>query len=91
MLNGAFHGIPYIHLIAVKSEFRSMGIGARLLEFVERTVFRDHSKVFLVVADFSPAAKRLYERLGYQAVGEIPGLYRDGITEYVMMKRRLPG
>jgi ribosomal protein S18 acetylase RimI-like enzyme len=49
-------------------------------------VFTDSSKVFLVVADFNPEAKRLYERMGYRQVGAIPGLYRDGVTEYLMMK-----
>jgi len=44
--------------------------------------------VFLVVADFNPEAKRLYEHLGYRQVGEIPGLYKAGVTEYLMMKER---
>ena len=38
------------------------------------------------VADFNPEAKRFYEKNGYRQVGEIPGLYREGITEYIMMK-----
>ena len=86
ILEGAFHGFPYLHIIAVKEAYRGMGIGEKLLRFFEETVFTDHSKVFLVVADFNPEARRLYERLGYQQVGAIPGLYRDGITEYLMMK-----
>ena len=45
------------------------------------------NKFFLVVADFNPDAKRFYENNGYCQVGEIPGLYRDGITEYLMMKK----
>ena len=63
-----------------------MGIGEKLLSFFEETVFTDFSKVFLVVADFNPEARRLYERLGYEQVGAIPGLYKDGVTEYLMMK-----
>jgi ribosomal protein S18 acetylase RimI-like enzyme len=43
-------------------------------------------KLFLVVADYNPAAKRFYERNGYQQVGEIPNLYRPGVTEYLMVK-----
>ena len=30
--------------------------------------------------------KRFYERNGYQQVGEIPNLYRSGVTEYIMAK-----
>ena len=43
-------------------------------------------KFFLVVADYNPDAKRFYERNGYQQVGEIPNLYRSGVTEYMMAK-----
>lgn len=84
--DGAFHSFPYLHIIAVKAAYRGMGIGKKLIQFFEETVFTDHSKVFLVVADFNPEARRLYERLGYRQVGVIPGLYREGVTEYLMMK-----
>ena len=36
--------------------------------------------------DYNPDAKRFYERNGYQQVGEIPNLYRSGVTEYIMAK-----
>ena len=42
--------------------------------------------LFLFVADYDPAAKRFYERNGYQQVGEISNLYRSGVTEYLMVK-----
>lgn len=86
ILEGAFHSFPYLHIIAVKVAYRGMGIGKQLLHFFEETAFAHHSKVFLVVADFNPEARRLYERLGYRQVGAIPGLYKDGVTEYLMMK-----
>ena len=88
LLEGAFHSYPYLHIIAVKEGFRGLGIGRKLLSFFERAVFTDHSKVFLVVADFNPDAKRLYESLGYRQVGVLPGLYKQGVTEYLMMKER---
>lgn len=50
--------------------------------------FKDFSKLFLVVADFNPDARRLYEKIGYTEVGCIPSLYREGITENLMMKLR---
>ncbi len=84
--NGIFHSFPYIHIIAVKSEDRGLGIGKRLLQFAEDVYFEHYSKLFLVVADFNPKAKGLYERIGYITIGEIPDLYRQGITESLMMK-----
>jgi ribosomal protein S18 acetylase RimI-like enzyme len=88
IMNGAFHSFPYLHIVAVKAEHRGRGIGKKLLDFFEARCFATHAKVFMVVADFNPDAKRLYERLGYVQVGSIPGLYRPGITEYLMMKAK---
>ena len=89
ILKGTFHSFPYLHIIAVKQKVRGQGIGKKLLAFFEAAVFRDASKAFLVVADFNPDAKRLYEKLGYEQVGELPDLYKEGVTEYLMMKKRV--
>lgn len=85
---GAFHSFPYLHIISVKEEHRCQGIGKKLIDFLEEIVFVNTSKIFLVVADFNPDAKRFYEKSGYRQVGEIPSLYRKGITEYLMMKEK---
>ena len=89
ILEGIFHSFPYVHIIAVKKALRGNGIGEKLLTFFEDTVFPAYSKAFLVVADFNPEAKRLYEGLGYNQVGEIPNLYKEGISEYLMMKKKM--
>lgn len=88
ILNGIFHSSPYLHIIAVNKESRNHGIGKKLLQFFEDICFKDYKKLFLVVADFNPDAKKLYERIGYFEVGTIPNLYREGITEHLMMKLR---
>jgi ribosomal protein S18 acetylase RimI-like enzyme len=88
ILAGAFHSFPYLHIIAVKEKFRGQGIGKKLLAFFEEMAFAEHSKVFLVVADFNPEAQRLYEQMGYRQVGVIPNLYKEGVTEHLMMKER---
>ncbi len=85
--NGAFHSFPYLHIIAVKEEYRGRGIGRKLLEYIEETAAaKNQSKLFLVVADFNPRAKQLYESIGYHQIGIIPDLYKKGVTEYLMMK-----
>ena len=83
---GAFHSFPYLHIIAIKEEYRGKGIGKALLDYSENIVCETADKLFLVVADYNPEAKRFYERNGYQQVGTIPNLYRSGITEYMMVK-----
>jgi ribosomal protein S18 acetylase RimI-like enzyme len=88
MFNGIFHSFPYLHIIAVKSECRGYGIGKEMMQFFESICFKDYNKVFLVVADFNPEGKKFYEKDGYEQVGIIPSLYRDGITEFLMMKTK---
>lgn len=83
---GAFHSFPYLHLIAVKEEYRGKGVGKIMIDFLEEMVFKTRDKIFLVVADFNPGGKLFYEKLGYMQVGIIPSLYREGIDEYLMMK-----
>ena len=70
----------------MKEEYRNRGIGKALLNYSENIAYEMADKLFLVVADYNPAAKRFYERNGYQQVGEIPNLYRPGVTEYLMVK-----
>ncbi len=88
IVNGIFHSSPYVHMLAVKSESRGQGIGKRLMRFVEDVYFEEYSKLFLVVSDFNPDAKRLYKKIGYSEIGDIPNLYRNGITECLMMKAK---
>ncbi len=83
---GAFHSFPYLHLLVVKEEYRNRGIGKALLDYSENIAYEMADRLFLVVADYNPGAKRFYERNGYQQLGEIPNLYRPGVTEYMMAK-----
>lgn len=82
--DGAFHSFPYIHLLVVKKSARGTGVGTQLLKYIEEIIDRD--KIFLVVADFNPDAKKFYERNGFVQVGTIESLYRKGINENLMMK-----
>lgn len=87
---GAFHSYPYLHIIAVDEASRGWGVGSMLLDCYERLVLSEYSKTFLLVADFNPRAKKLYESRGWIQVGAVPGLYKPGVTEYLMVKYR-PG
>jgi len=85
---GAFHSFSYLHIISIKEAYRCKGIGKKMIDFLEEIVFENTDKIFLVVADFNPDAKHFYEKIGYRQIGEIPNLYRKGITEYLMMKEK---
>lgn len=89
MKNGVFGSYPYLHIVAVKAEYRNHGIGRQLMNYFEDNASDSSSaKYFLTVDDFNPRAKKLYENLGYKCVGELPDFYKKGINCYLMMKRR---
>lgn len=83
-----FYRFPYVGQIAVKQEYRGQGIGKKLLSFVEEIAFKDWPKLFITVSDFNKRAKKLYQEIGFEEVGFIPNLFKDGVGEYVMVKVR---
>ncbi len=83
-MSGAFVG--YIQTICVSEEDRSRGIGSRLMRFAEERIFRESPNVFLCVSSFNPRARKLYERLGYELIGELADYIVSGHSEYLFRK-----
>ena len=67
-LQGILNG--YIQSVCVAAEWRNKGIGSRLMTFAERRIFSKTQNVFICVSTFNHGARRLYERLGYEIMGE---------------------
>ena len=64
MPKGVFGSYPYLHIIAVKEEYRNLGIGKQLIKyFEENSSDYSSSKYFLTVDDFNPQARKLDESL----------------------------
>lgn len=79
-------GSPYLASIAVAESRRGQGLGEKLLDFVEK-LFRPQARhLFLCVSSFNPGARRLYERLGFEAVGVLEDYVIDGASEILMHK-----
>ncbi len=79
-------GSPYVKSIAVSDEYRSRGIGARLIDFAE-DLFRGEAKhIFLCVSSFNIRARKFYELHGYRAVGEFKDYIVEGASEILMHK-----
>ena len=87
-MNGAFVG--YIQTICVLEHERSRGIGARLIDYAEKRIFRDSPNVFLCVSSFNPRARALYERLGYERIGELKDYLVAGHSELLFRKTISP-
>lgn len=88
LMHGAFVG--YIQIVAVTPEARGSGVGTALVNFAEERIFENYPNVFLCVSSFNPRARELYERLGYQLIGEIPDFLVSGHSEFLMRKTRGP-
>jgi len=79
-------GSPYIKAIAVYSEFRGQVIGTKLLSFAEDH-FRTKSRhIFICVSSFNHRARKLYEKFGFRAVGELKDYIIEGASEILMHK-----
>lgn len=78
---------PYLKLIGVHERCRGQGLGAFLLGELDRMALESGARrVTLMVSDFNEGGQRLYERMGYWKLGELPNAAREGITEFVMVK-----
>jgi ribosomal protein S18 acetylase RimI-like enzyme len=87
-MDGPFSG--YIQTVGVAPEWRNRGVGSRLVSFAEERIFRDSPNVFMCVSSFNPAALRLYERLGYEVIGEIREFIVKGHSEILLRKSIAP-
>ena len=83
-MRGAFVG--YIQTVCVDAAARGSGVGTRLVEFAERRIFAETPNVFLCVSSFNPRARALYERLGYELIGELKNYLIPGASELLMRK-----
>ncbi len=83
-MTGAFVG--YIQTVCVVPEWRGHGLGAILISFAEERIFREAPNVFMCVSSFNTDAQRLYERLGYQRIGELTDYIVAGYSEILLRK-----
>ncbi len=83
-MNGAFTG--YIQTVCIAPDQRGKGLGSQLIGFAEERILRDSPNIFLCVSSFNKEAQKLYERLGYQVIGELTDYLVIGHGEILMRK-----
>lgn len=83
-LTGALIG--YIQTICIDPRHRGTGVGTELMRFAEERISTVSPNVFLCVSSFNPGARRLYERLGYEYVGELKDYIIEGESELLYRK-----
>ena len=87
-MKGAFVG--YIQTVCIAPESRSKGIGSLLLKFAEDRILSETPNVFMCVSSFNKEAQRLYEKLGYEIVGELKDYIVSGHSEILLRKTVAP-
>jgi ribosomal protein S18 acetylase RimI-like enzyme len=83
-LQGAFVG--YIQTVCVSAKFRNKGVGSILIAFAEERIFQEAPNVFICVSSFNNEAKRLYQSLGYEIIGELKDYIVPGLSEILLRK-----
>jgi ribosomal-protein-alanine N-acetyltransferase len=87
-MRGALVG--YIQTVALHEAWRGRGLGSRLIAFAEERILRDAPNVFMCVSSFNMRARALYERLGYEVVGELRDYIVRGHSEWLLRKTTGP-
>ena len=87
-MRGAFAG--YVQSVAVREDWRGRGLGAQLIAFAESRIFAETPNAFICVSSFNERARALYERLGYETVGELRDYIVRGHSEWLLRKSIAP-
>ena len=83
-MTGAFVG--YIQTICIDPRCRGQGLGSTLLHFAEQRIRRVSPNIFMCVSSFNEGARRLYQRQGYEVVGELTDYIVKGHSEILLRK-----
>jgi len=66
----------YLYSFRIKPQFRNHGLGSRMVSIIEDFLLQRHfSRLTLNVSYENADAIRLYKRIGFQIVGEEPGVW----------------
>lgn len=78
---------PYIELLGLADGFRGQGLGRALLAWVESEAHTVANNVWVAASSFNERALAVYRQAGFEPVGVIEGLVREGRDEVLLRKR----
>jgi ribosomal protein S18 acetylase RimI-like enzyme len=86
-------GTWYVNVLAVRPQFRCLGLGTRLLDFADETArARGKRGMSVIVSDANPGARRLYRRCGYREAAARPMVkddWRNDGRNWVLLTKAL--
>lgn len=86
---GAFARSPYLRLIALAPPAQGKGVGAILMQHIERIYLHKQKKgFFLLTTSTNRTARRFYESLGYKKIGLIRDYVHCGLHECIYFKSK---
>lgn len=89
--NGTFGKYPYIHFIVVSEHSRGLGIGKKMMRYIEDELFYKINKIFLLVGLWNERAIKFYSSIGYTSCCELNSFYNDKETELMMVLEKNKG
>lgn len=79
LVGRTWYGFLYTQLLFVPEEARGQGLGPRLLAMAEDEA-RQRGCKGAYIDTLNIAARKVYEKCGYKAVGHMPGMGPGGMT-----------
>ena len=80
-------GLPYLHLLGVKKNFRGMGIGSGLIKiFIGVAEASGAPNMFIMTSHFNIRAKKLYQSMGFVPQCLLKDVMHKGINEWLFMR-----
>jgi ribosomal protein S18 acetylase RimI-like enzyme len=87
-MQGAFVG--YLQSICVAPQWRGKGVGSKMMDYVEKRILSGTPNVFICVSSFNRRVQKLYERRGYEVVGQLKNWIVPGYSEILLRKTIAP-
>lgn len=86
-INGLANMGAYIRMLIVKEEFRGEGIGAKMIEYLNKIASQQVPNTFLICSVENKKAQKFYEKLGFKQVGIMKDLVINGHDEILYRKK----
>ena len=85
MLNA--HGsFPHLQSVCVAPQWRNKGIGTQLIDYAEKRLLSETPNVFVCVSSFHRRPLGLFERHGYEVIGELKNWIASGYSQILLRK-----
>lgn len=78
---------PYLQFLGILPEHQGLGLGARVLDWMQREAGPQTRNLWVCASDFNVGAIRFYERHGFRRIAVLDGLVQDDRTEVLLRKR----